>query len=219
MGTDEDYAQYLWSNGNTADGITVGTGAYFVTVTDANGCFANSDTVNVLSANDPVAGISSDSPPSVFPGATVVFTSTSAVDGGTIVSLVWSIDSTVLGTGTTLTQLFDTPGIYPITITVTTADGCTGTYTYTQTVIPTEIEVPNVFSPNGDGKNDALTFSGVEYYPNSRLNVYNRWGQSIYESSSYKNTWRAPDVSEGTYYYVLKLENGKEYTGHVTLLR
>lgn len=219
LGTDEDYAQYLWSNGSTDDGITVGTGSYFVTATDASGCFANSDTVNVVSANDPVCGISSDSQSGVFPGATIEFTSTSTIDGSTIVSTVWSIDSTILGNGNTLTQLFDTPGTYPITLTVTTADGCTATCTYTQIVIPTEIEVPNVFSPNGDGQNDALTFSGVEYYPNSRLDVYNRWGQAIYESSSYKNTWRAPDVAEGTYYFVLKLENGKEYTGHVTLLR
>ena len=219
LGTDEDYAEYLWSNGSTDDGVTVGTGSYFVTVTDANGCFANSDTVNVVSANDPVCGIDSDSDQGVFPGTTVVFTSTSTVDGSTIASTDWSLDGTSVGAGGTYTQLFDTPGTYPVTITVTTADGCSSTCTYTQIVIPTEIEVPNVFSPNGDGKNDALTFSGVEYYPNSRLDVYNRWGQVVFESSSYKNTWRAPNVAEGTYYYVLKLENGKEYTGHVTLLR
>ena len=219
LGTDEDYAQYLWSNGSTDDGVTVGTGSYFVTVTDANGCFANSDTVNVVSANDPVCGIDSDSDQGVFPGTTVVFNSTSTVDGSTIVSTEWFLDGTSVGAGGTYTQLFDTPGTYPVTITVTTADGCSSTCTYTQIVIPTEIEVPNVFSPNGDGKNDALTFSGVEYYPNSRLDVYNRWGQVVFESSSYKNTWRAPNVAEGTYYYVLKLENGKEYTGHVTLLR
>lgn len=219
LGTDEDYQQYLWSNGSTDDGVTVGTGSYFVTVTDANGCFANSDTVNVVSANDPVCGITSDSEPGVFPGATIVFTSTSTVDGSTIVSTVWSMDSAVVGNGSTFTQLFETPGSYPITLTVTTADGCTSTCTYTQIVIPLEIEVPNVFSPNNDGKNDALVFTGVEYYPGNKLSVYNRWGKAVYETSSYKNTWRAPDVAEGTYFYVLKLPNGKEYTGHVTLLR
>ncbi|HNK42490.1 MAG TPA: gliding motility-associated C-terminal domain-containing protein, partial [Flavobacteriales bacterium] len=81
------------------------------------------------------------------------------------------------------------------------------------------IEVPNVFSPNGDGKNDVLEFTGVEYFPGNHLRVFNRWGQPIYEASSYKNTWRASGVPEGTYFYVLKLPNGKEYTGHVTLLR
>ena len=145
---------------------------------------------------------------------------TGAPTGATIAFANSSIGASELSTQGTISLLpTTTPGTYPITITVVTADGCIGTYSYEQIVVPTEIEVPNVFSPNGDGQNDALTFTGVQYYPNTRLNVYNRWGQAIYESSSYKNTWRAPDVAEGTYYYVLKLENGKEYTGHVTLLR
>jgi gliding motility-associated-like protein len=219
LGTDEDYAQYLWSNGSTSENVTVGTGTYSVTVTDDNGCIGTSPAVNVVSANDPIAGISSDSPAEVLPGTTVVFSDSSTVDGSTITNVVWTINDTIAGTGSTVTYLFDTPGSYLITITVTTADGCTGTYTYEQIVVPTEIEVPNVFSPNGDGKNDALEFSGVEFYPNTRLNVYNRWGKEVFASSSYKNNWRAPDVAEGTYYYVLKLASGKEYTGHVTLLR
>lgn len=80
--------------------------------------------------------------------------------------------------------------------TVTTADGCTSTITYQQIVVPLEIEVPNLFSPNGDGQNDALVFTGAEYYPGNKLSVYNHWGQPIYEASSYRNTWRAPDVAE-----------------------
>ena len=108
---------------------------------------------------------------------------------------------------------------YPITLLVTTANGCTDTITYLFTVIPTEIFVPNVFSPNGDGDNDNLEFTGVEYYPNSDLKVFNRWGQTVYESTSYRNQWSPKDVSEGTYYYVLTRSDGKEYAGHVTLLR
>lgn len=219
LSTSEAYPQYLWSNGSTENGITVGTGDYYVTVTDDEGCTANSSTVSVLSANDPVAGISSDSPSSVFPGATIVYTSTSTVDGSTIVSTVWYLDSTQVSTSGSFTYLFEIPGTYTITVTVTSADGCTNSFSYVQIVIPTEIVVPNVFSPNGDGENDFLEFTGVEYYPNSHLSVYNRWGQEIFTSTSYKNTWRAPDVAEGTYYYVLKLQGGKEYTGHVTLLR
>jgi gliding motility-associated-like protein len=103
-------------------------------------------------------------------------------------------------------------------LTVTTADGCTNTYTYTQVVRPTEISIPNVFSPNGDGLNDVLEFPGVEYYANAQLSVFNRWGQEIYTNGNYKNTWNARDVSDGTYFFVLKVD-GKEYTGAVTLLR
>ncbi len=219
LGTDEDYPQYQWSNGSTADGITVGTGSYFVTVTDANGCSANSDTVNVVSANDPVASIGSNSPSNVFPPSSVTYYDISTIDGSTIVSSSWYIDSVPVAGSDSISFLFDTPGTYTVMLTVTTADGCTSTITYQQIVVPLEIEVPNVFSPNGDGQNDALVFTGAEYYPGNKLSVYNRWGQPIYEATSYRNTWRAPDVAEGTYFYVLKLPNGKEYTGHVTLLR
>jgi gliding motility-associated-like protein len=219
LSTTLPYEAYQWSNSSTGSTTTVGVGTYTVMVTDTNGCQAISPPVNVVSVNDPVALFTSDSPSTIFPGTTVVFTNESTVQGGTISSLAWSVNGTALGNGQTLAQLFDTPGVYQVTLTVTTNDGCTSTYTYTQTVIPTDVIVPNVFSPNSDGNNDALTFSGVEYYPNSSLKVFNRWGQEVFASSSYRNTWRPTDVPEGTYYYILKVSNGKEYAGHVTLLR
>jgi len=219
LGTTENYPTYQWSNGSDASSVTVGTGSYFVTVTDANGCSANSDTVSVLSANDPVAIITGCSG-SVFPPSDVTLYSASTIDGGVITDENWTINDSIPVAGSdSILYHFTEPGTYTITLTVTTADGCTGTTTCQQVVLPLEIEVPNVFSPNGDGKNDALEFTGVEYYPGNSLQVYNRWGQPVYEASSYRNNWRASGVPEGTYYYVLKLPNGKEYTGHVTLLR
>ena len=132
----------------------------------------------------------------------------------------WAVDTLASGSGTEFTFLFDTPGIYPVTLTVTTADGCTHTYQYEQIVVPTEIVVPNVFSPNGDGQNDALVFGGVQFYPNTSLQVLNRWGKEVYSSSNYKNTWKpSKDIPDGTYFYILKMKSGKEYTGNVTLLR
>jgi hypothetical protein len=50
--------------------------------------------------------------------------------------------------------------------------------------------------------------------------VFNRWGQEVYSSTNYKNTWKpGKDIPEGTYFFILKLINGDEYTGNVTLLR
>jgi gliding motility-associated-like protein len=131
----------------------------------------------------------------------------------------WSADTVAGGTGTTFAPTFFIPGNYNITLTVTTEEGCTDTYTYTQVVIPAEIVVPNVFSPNSDGANDALVFEGAQYYPNTSLSVFNRWGQEVFSSTNYKNTWRGTDMPTGTYFYVLKLVTGKEYSGNVTLLR
>jgi gliding motility-associated-like protein len=218
LGVDGTYASYQWSNGESGSTTMVGTGTYTVTVTDANGCTGTSAAVNVLTAPAPDAFFTGNPNGPVFPGSSVVYTDGSNPNGATITNWAWAVDDLVLGSGPSFSNPFETPGVYPIILTVTTADGCTDSYVYDQLVKPTEIFVPNVFSPNGDGLNDLLEFSGVEFYPNAQLSVYNRWGNEIYSSPSYRNNWQAVGVSEGTYYYVLKVD-GKEYAGAVTLLR
>ena len=220
LSTTEPYQNYAWSNGSHNPSISVGTGSYSVTVTNPEGCSGTSASVNVNSANSPTAGFIGNPNGTVFPGATVTYTNTSSPNGGTITSVAWSTDSIGNGNGNTFSHTFTVPGEYPITLTVTTADGCTSTYTYVQVVVPVTIIIPNVFSPNNDGENDALAFEGAQYYPNTSLSVFNRWGQVVYSSSNYKNTWRpGKDIPEGTYFFILKLINGDEYTGNVTLVR
>ena len=218
LGVNGTFDSYAWSTGATGPTTTVGTGTYTVTVTDAAGCSGTSAAVNVLSAPDPSAFFTGNPDGSVFPGTTVIYTDGSTGNGATITTWSWSVGGTVFGSGTTFTYTFPEPGLYDVVLTVTTADGCTDTYTYTQVVRPTEISIPNVFSPNGDGLNDVLEFPGVQYYANAQLSVFNRWGQEIYTNGNYKNTWNARDVPDGTYFFVLKVD-GKEYTGAVTLLR
>ena len=210
---------YNWSNGGQGPSISVGTGSYTVTVTNDEGCEGTSPAVNVLSANTPTAFFTGAPGGEVFPGTTVVYTDQSNGNGGTITGRSWNADSLGNGNGTEFVVSYALPGSYPVSLTVTTADGCTHTYTYYQIVIPVEIVIPNVFSPNGDGTNDALTFEGAQYYPNTSLQVFNRWGNEVFTSSNYKNTWKPRDVPDGTYFYILKLYTGKEYTGNVTLLR
>jgi gliding motility-associated-like protein len=85
-----------------------------------------------------------------------------------------------------------------------------------------EIKIPNVFTPNSDGKNEAFVIDGVENYPGSTLQIYDRWGNMIYESASYNNSWTGRDQAEGTYYYIFghNQDSGMEYyEGHFTLLR
>lgn len=83
-----------------------------------------------------------------------------------------------------------------------------------------DIEVPNVFTPNGDGINDALAFRYLEYHDNSSLKVYNRWGVKVYESADYENQWTGGNLSDGVYYFILEGPNlEKVYTGYVQLIR
>ncbi|WP_316818893.1 gliding motility-associated C-terminal domain-containing protein, partial [Pedobacter nyackensis] len=76
-------------------------------------------------------------------------------------------------------------------------------------VTPPPVEIPNTFTPNGDGKNDNFLIKGLESYDDVSLFVYNRWGDEVYRSNNYKNEWNGNGLNDGTYFYVLKLKKGK----------
>lgn len=106
-------------------------------------------------------------------------------------------------------------------ITYTFEGLCGDTFTALTELIPCSIEIPNIFTPNNDGVNDALVFQNLQFFPNSRLVVFNRWGQVVYENDNYgaNNNWRGDDLIDGTYYFVLTLTDGTEYNGPITLVR
>ena len=90
---------------------------------------------------------------------------------------------------------------------------------------PDSIFLPQGFSPNGDGKNDLLVFRGLEYFTGATLNVFNRYGTSVFQSTDYLNNWDGTDgdshhpLPDGTYFYVLKLPDGKTYNNYVIINR
>lgn len=67
----------------------------------------------------------------------------------------------------------------------------------------------NQFSPNGDGINDLLVISCIELFPNISLEIFDRYGNSVFESQQYDNTWdgtgKNGDLPNGTYFYILDL--------------
>lgn len=86
-----------------------------------------------------------------------------------------------------------------------------------------DIMIPNVFTPNGDNKNETFMIPGLEKYEANELTIINRWGATVYAKKSYKNDWTGDSLAEGTYYYLLKVKAGgnkwEVYKGYVTLLR
>lgn len=85
--------------------------------------------------------------------------------------------------------------------------------------------IPSVITPNGDGLNDNFVVLGLEQYPGSTLAIYNRWGDEVYSSENYINDWEGTHLEEelpiGTYFYVLKVNDGQNtiMTGYVFLQR
>ncbi|MCX2452203.1 gliding motility-associated C-terminal domain-containing protein, partial [Pedobacter sp. PLR] len=82
----------------------------------------------------------------------------------------------------------------------------------TITVVPPDLEIPNTFTPNGDGKNDTFQIIGIAAYENVDLAVFNRWGDQVYKNNNYKGEWDGMGLNEGTYFYVLKLKKAGEVT-------
>ncbi|MGN7724014.1 Calx-beta domain-containing protein [Chitinophaga sp. 22620] len=85
-----------------------------------------------------------------------------------------------------------------------------------------DLSFPNVITPNGDGKNERLIIGGLEKYPGSRIQIFNRWGGQVYRSNDYRNDWNGSDLNESTYYYILEVKrpNGiKTYKGWVLIVR
>jgi gliding motility-associated-like protein len=78
----------------------------------------------------------------------------------------------------------------------------------------------NQFSPNGDGVNDLLVVNCVDIFLNVSLEVFDRYGNSVYENSSYNNTWDGGDLPKGTYFYILDLGEGFDIQkGWIQILR
>ncbi|HET9504330.1 MAG TPA: gliding motility-associated C-terminal domain-containing protein [Hymenobacter sp.] len=100
---------------------------------------------------------------------------------------------------------------------------CTGESQVTITVTP-RVRIPNAFSPNGDGLDDAWEIDRIAEYPGSRVIVFNRWGMKLFETTGYNrsNQWNGTVNGQpapiGTYYYLITLGNGKSYTGPLTIV-
>jgi gliding motility-associated-like protein/uncharacterized repeat protein (TIGR01451 family) len=77
-----------------------------------------------------------------------------------------------------------------------------------QITIAPDLEIPNTFTPNGDGKNDTFKIKGRENYDNIDLSIYNRWGDEVYRNRNYQDEWDGYSLNEGTYYYLLRLKKG-----------
>ena len=80
--------------------------------------------------------------------------------------------------------------------------------------------VPNAFSPNGDKLNDVWIIQGLDWYPYTRVYVYNRWGNKIYENENgYLDPWdgnfHGKELATGTYYYLIELRGSQDRTDHI----
>ena len=100
-----------------------------------------------------------------------------------------------------------------------------GCGTSTDDVVVRVYEIPNAFSPNGDGINDTWAIRSADAFAGSVVEVYNRYGQVVFRSNGYANPWngtyKGKPVPSGTYYFVIDLRSGNEpnITGWIFIAR
>ncbi len=157
----------------------------------------------------------------------------SVLEGPAVLQGEDSYDAYVTSLGAIITDLVDVNSSLVWTIN----NGVCGTTSDTVVYVLVDCEtlkIPDAFSPNGDGTNDVFYIPNLEYYPNNRLQIFNRWGSLVYLGAPYKNDWdgrstHSATVGEvlpvGTYFYVLNLGEkyeevpDKVFTGYIYLKR
>jgi gliding motility-associated-like protein len=144
--------------------------------------------------------------------------------GGT--SYSWSSDSSIL-----IGQQTPVLTVRPLktttyTVTVTNATGGTAEQQITiyvtdpAPVVASLTGINNVLTPNGDGKNDVLSITGIDKYPVNSLRIVTRSGKEVYRAANYQNDWNGSDLPEDTYYYTISRGNGAQpLRGFVSIVR
>jgi gliding motility-associated-like protein len=122
------------------------------------------------------------------------------------------------------------------TVTATDSKGCTNQDQITITVKDNKnVYIPNVFTPNDDGKNDFFTaFGGNNVLKITKMQIFDRWGESVYaatdmplngntKQTAWDGNFNGKPLNPGVFVYAIEIEftNGKIrlFKGDVTLLR
>ena len=223
---------YIWNDplDNSLSSLTVSeviaspskTTIYTVNVSDGGTCPDNTSSASIeIKIYEPV-NVSAGIDTCVAKGKTIKLQAT----GG--ISYQWDHQNLIVGNSNVANPEIKITTETLFTVTVTDANGCT----YTDDVFvcvrepepELELKLVNIITPNGDGKNDELYFGDLSEYPDNRLVIFNRWGNTVFEANGYQHkgklfdgTRRGERLPADTYYYILTLGN-ETYKSALTIL-
>lgn len=204
-------ASYNWPDGNIAKQFTTTLpGKIFINGLDTFGC-AYKDSILVQLKNKPEILIA----PTIATCELNIPLETEA----TYTTYLWQDSVT--------TPLYMITSFDRVKLTVTDANHCSNT-TYIEVInnCPSEVTIPNVFSPNKDGVNDDIIPDYLNVKETEWI-VFNRWGNIVFKTNNLQESWdgkvlHRSDAEDGTYYYTLVCKGSKdekiERKGTITLL-
>jgi gliding motility-associated-like protein len=216
-------------NGSFSQRVGLCAGTYTVTITDRDGLGVSSVTQVEITEPDPITAVFAVQEPSTFfscDGEIIV------QPNGTVgpIDYLWS---TSFGRGGNNQRA---EGLCPnevVTFIIRDDNGCEVQVHDTVPYPPDGcLQVSPVLTPGeADGKNDWVEISCIESSPKNTVEIYNRWGQLVYDATAYNNgsvrwdglTKQGQPLAEGVYYYVLKYTDDQGHDqqrkGHINLLR
>ncbi len=211
---------YEWYiNGTEIIGATIknlDVGFYTLHVTDNNGCTADT-TVQIVEANSLIATAETGNTSCIgnYDGYIQIF-----AGGGTEPYSYYFMD--ILWESNIVDSLYK--GDYYITV----RDSNNCEYTFGPvSIYDTDqdcLRIPAAFSPNGDGYNDEFYIENLHLYPRAVVQIFNRWGQLLYEdlgiNGFWDGTYNGNPVPTGAYLYNIILNiNEDPRVGTVTIIR
>lgn len=209
-----DNGSVKWSTGESADQISVVTsGTYNVTVTSPAGCSTDAST-NVQFFPNAILTIP-DASLCENLKETVTLEAPAGYD-----KYVWN--------GIEGGNTFTVNKPQTVTLSVTDVNGCQASQTIMisskcPNLPPSDLFIPNTFTPNGDGVNDTWEISGINDDPTISVRVFNRYGTEVYKSIGYGTPWNGQyegkKLPSGVYYYIITTNNNKQtYSGSLTII-
>jgi large repetitive protein len=187
-----------------------------------NGCESPATLVELMFK--PLPNVSFEANPIFGPAPlTVNFTNNS---DSSVNTFSWESNNEFFSSNENPENIFTESGVYIVNLIGTDNNGCENIFTDT---IIVDLIIPNVFTPNGDGKNDRffdLSVSGLTL-EDFAGKIFNRWGHIVYEWTDNKG-WdgrnnNGNNLSEGIYFYVISAKNPNKENfvkeGNITLLR
>jgi gliding motility-associated-like protein len=159
-------------------------------------------------------------------GTEVILSTTATSTNGSISSYLWTMAASLSCSDC------DSPIATPqqtttYNVTATDTNGCTASDSVTITVIDDRnVFVPNIFTPNGDGRNDKLLIFG-KGIDAIEMNIYDRWGGKVYYSTDLSEGWdgtvNGEELNSGVFVYSLLVTffdgQTKIVSGNITLAR
>jgi trimeric autotransporter adhesin len=206
-----------------------GPGIYdiYLQVTTAQGCVNDTIVPQMIEVFEvPTALFTPDPTTASLIWATIEFNDQST---GDIVSWEYTFGDGETSDLQHPTHMYQDTGYYSVTLTVTTADGCEAQTRGNVRITPDHMfYIPNSFTPNGDGRNDAFRPYGEGLvWDTFEMRIFNRWGQQVFWSKNIENAWdgtfNGTQAENGVYVYRITIQdvNGRElpFSGKVQLLR